>query len=267
MLETLDRINIGNLNLTEPIQPEVLFDPDKEVSDIYWDKVIKALSSKQGLESYRIGQMAVHLKLTSLRRYDQLGVARYFIEKILTNKIEKNRANTNFIGVSEVDAACLKILSPDKYWQFNFQTDEFELLRYRVHRPQNGDSFYGLGFDAFHFRVLFPNERLFFSDNVWEYMINDFKEGKYVKGHVLAQTKIMFPDRFEELAYSMRDLRNELKGTQVRDYYTEDFLDQAFSMKVLAAREVKFTDQGVELVVSKPPFTEQTPALPEMRKF
>ncbi|MDO8618746.1 MAG: hypothetical protein Q7R49_02245 [Candidatus Daviesbacteria bacterium] len=89
-----------------------------------------------------------------------------------------------------------------------------------------------------------------------------------------AYTKVLFPKRIEEMELdkdAWENMQSQLDGikrdTRFSNTSWKDFVSMAANMKILAAQEVRFTDHGLELVMSQPSFILPTPALPEMRKF
>ncbi len=100
------------------------------------------------------------------------------------------------------------------------------------------------------------------------------------KTRLAANLKLLAPDYFRDI-YSNPGANNYIGAQLSSDFWQESRLELqkssgysilqtelALNLKILAAREVKFGNQGLELVMpEKPPQDQQTPPLPEARRF
>ncbi|MDO8618671.1 MAG: hypothetical protein Q7R49_01860 [Candidatus Daviesbacteria bacterium] len=89
------------------------------------------------------------------------------------------------------------------------------------------------------FRIIFPNQELSLPTNEWRSLKNYLEE----------------------------DIRYARASNDPEAW--NSFASLASLVRIIAAQEIKITDHGLELFMPEPksPLTEETPALPEMRKF
>ena len=133
-----------------------------------------------------------------------------------------------------------------------------------------------------YFLIIFPERRneLSLTNTDWENLKREYKQWQVDKnwGSVswtLKDARILFPERFKELSITP-SLINEMKKFW-RQYLNEEYIDQygsryaitfAHNLQIITAEEIKFTDHGLELVMSKPkPKLDKIPPQPEIRKF
>lgn len=132
------------------------------------------------------------------------------------------------------------------------------------------------------FRRLFPDKPLgdLFQDGIWFDEIKDiFGESGFdsmYRAEVAAYARILYPERFGELNLDKRfwqEQREEFTG-DLSTFMSENNplaipLERGYHLSILAAKEVKITENGMELVISeKQPQKEyNVPPLPEAKRF
>ena len=133
------------------------------------------------------------------------------------------------------------------------------------------------------FLLLFPERRseLSLTNTDWEDIKQDLEEWRAEKDWwntlwMLRDIRILFPERFKEFSLTPR-LINEMKKFWRKEYLNEEYIANkgystallfAHNLQIIIAEEVKITDKGLELVMSKPkPKLDKIPPQPEMRKF
>ena len=84
------------------------------------------------------------------------------------------------------------------------------------------------------------------------------------------RTKTLWPEKTAELGLdeeAWQGMKRELEILRQKEEW-EEFFKQVMEMKILAAKEVKITDRGIECVMpSKESFRESKPERPVRRKF
>ena len=80
--------------------------------------------------------------------------------------------------------------------------------------------------------------------------------------------KILFPDKTAELGLdsAWQGMKDQLVSYRQRNNWY-GFADQAMSLNILAADEVKVTDQGLELIMRKEDFKQTKKPRPERKDF
>lgn len=126
-----------------------------------------------------------------------------------------------------------------------------------------------------HFKMIFPEEPVesYVSEEGWR-KIKEHIESERAAGswywvvHLATDARLLFPKRFSELGIDREILQ------KVRDLVILSHIKKAFGpftlfawhLKILTADDVRVTDAGIELI-KHPKFTQESPTLPERRKF
>ncbi|MDO8618652.1 MAG: hypothetical protein Q7R49_01765 [Candidatus Daviesbacteria bacterium] len=273
MLESLDRLNIGNLNLEEPVVSERLpFDVDRDISDAAWNIIISELARSFNRRDPGLSDFwdQAYLKLASPKRYKpvlrneefaailpgDLTRDPYFYHfraavKILYPEI---REELLFPGVSKgainiVEPGVIKMIldgfrkDPDNDWERFLQT------------ASSGN-------------ILFPNS-YFDTDQDWEKVRDLAMVGHSVRLGFLFDAKVAFPKQTEEFNVEevWKILREKVDLT--KSGWNEDTMTYALDFKALLCDEIRVTETGIEFIPKQKPLslTKDTPPIPEVRKF
>ncbi|MDO8618689.1 MAG: hypothetical protein Q7R49_01950 [Candidatus Daviesbacteria bacterium] len=288
---TSGEINIGNLNIDEPQRgQEMFFDPEKVITNEDWEFIKVALYNTVEVRNYL--QRAAHLKILFPEREKDLKLEEENIWERTGNQIvstigsfKETSGNISKISlyhdaVGLMAADC--ILFPEKARQIKNLYSEIERLAVA---------------DGFFNRSLFPlpadqQDQLYANSaivsreslrllrfnhqedrkTIWEREIGLVGRLAPIEGNgrveifigSSARFRLTFPDHplkiSQEMWVEMKKQLNILKPN------TWLFVELACYMKILAAEELRITDQGIDFI-KHPSFQVQSPKLPEMRKF
>lgn len=120
--------------------------------------------------------------------------------------------------------------------------------------------------------------RKLFDQDLWketeEYFHNiESQKNFFEYAKIAASSRIIYPQEFSSLKLSKAfwdKAYSEIRDTQyVSILNTNNYFEFALYMKILAAEEVRVTDQGINIVMHKPKdtFSEVKSKLPEIRRF
>ncbi|MDO8618662.1 MAG: hypothetical protein Q7R49_01815 [Candidatus Daviesbacteria bacterium] len=284
MLESLDRLNIGSINLPEPQISKRGFDVATMVSEtdlVRIGKAIPGLKAKGGTDFHNAvfslsviapaeadkfqGDEGLKIGLASL---ENLAYLKLSFPQIYREVSQGDRISLKESGENLYRHLRSLISSADKPWP-SLKADAIDIPR-----------------SLFEARVLYPL-------SAFQDLIDIFVPGMvktlgtppshldplsyYALGRWLIKARTLRiiapetgieinPDEevWEEMKRQVLPLKkNRFRGSLIV------FTNMVADMKVLAAEEIKITNQGLDLIMSRPkvPITEAIPALPEVRKF
>ena len=127
------------------------------------------------------------------------------------------------------------------------------------------------------YRRLYPNDTDILEKNRnfvfegWNFFINK-TEGDHLEfAKIAASLRVIYPDRFPEVKFPKffwQDVKNKMdyifqKGQDI------DFIDFAFNLRILAAKEVKISENGMKLEMAEkqPQIEADVPPLPQTKKY
>lgn len=263
-----DHINIKDLTIEAPEKREELpFDPERDITQEDWERMKNQLKREIEKPPYyldnvmnlfpeRESELRVDAHYTELRRKFRNAWGRKSIRDIL-------RYGKQFTLLFPKKIVELRLGDP--YWE--------EIKEIIIERLQ-GDMNLG---DLVAIKVLFPAYGFpsWFEKNVLAYIdasVTDCLRNMHSRrwqwiAELLAQKKILFPENEEGV--DVKTWRG-MKESFVR--YRSEASTMArlgLDMKILAAKEVKITEKGLEIVMRRPHDDFQAPSLPlpELRKF
>ena len=287
-----ERINIKDLTLEEPEKKKesgLSFDPERDITEEDWDRMKHEFDKIQE----KI-QGHIHT-VPDLYGFSVLG---YSMKILFTDRLPEGNIN-DFMG--EIFAADLKyepdtgmysdeflsflmhmaILSPqklrDEMAKYNMGKFTISSLEARLIDGRRND-WHKFSRYAIMVKIIFPKEEtgVDFSQEDWRGMKDWLDQNqkmsdlRTVVKHLVAM-KILFPDRFHEIdveAIIWKSFDKRLTKERVV-YMLPAFAELAAYLKLLAAEEIKITDQGLEVIMQKekPEFKKETPPMPQTRKF
>ncbi|MDO8618745.1 MAG: hypothetical protein Q7R49_02240 [Candidatus Daviesbacteria bacterium] len=289
LLESLGNTNIADFNLEEPKKPIRLeFDPDKDILAIDWEMTRGQLRIAISVEDrpYVIVEHAAEIKLLSPAKLGNLPLNGKFLENFLRDF--KNIKVTdvspehpdNFVRNLKA-ASHLKLLFPEQTKDHLVESGINALLMvasaeeaaifYAIH-DQHPDIYLDMLAAA---TILVghngPDQTIFF-DLYKRYNqitkrpnLDRFVEDP-TEAENLAKLRIIFPDFNPKINPHDWDI---LKKTVVARSTQVNFIKYALALKILAAKEVRVSEEGLELVMTDPglDLVPAIPPIPETRKF
>ena len=276
-----ERINIKDLTTEEPSKKEGLpFDPEKEITEKDWNVIRRNLGlmfrgRKESHTSFDWPLFFSHIaaaKLLFPEKVNELGIDEHALEEMKQDLEGHPGTIASFLVMD----ANIKIFFPGGK---GIETEDFfsdakkTLQRYRSQENWPYFAYY-----AMYTAILFPNKisELNIDETAWQGMIDSlghFRNMEWVDlfARLASEMRLLCPERTSELGL---DAAMWQKIKELFDLYrSEDkwigILDLAKSSKLLAAEEIKITDQGLEIIMQreKPEFKEETPPIPQTRKF
>ncbi|MDO8618675.1 MAG: hypothetical protein Q7R49_01880 [Candidatus Daviesbacteria bacterium] len=305
MLESLSQTNIGSLNLTEAPNPDLPFDPKRDLTERDWAE-IKKYSEIESLD-HIIMSLNLNLippEIKERRIYFFCGAAlnvhkispdrmTWFRENeemwdLLKAKLEASTLNINYLtGIA-------KIVWPEKYPDLNIDSSRWtqseNQLKMDLERYGPAISDYWLAIsDAAEMKIHHPEvvAKQNFTGNFLAEAIEGL-EGIKADGmqkefggfwgdqppifdyfQYLQDFRVLFSERFKQIPITQstwQEGKRQLQKEKRKNVWFE-FLSLAGSMMICEAEEVQITEQGFKITMPYHDNAIPTPALPEIRKF
>ncbi|NQV12911.1 MAG: hypothetical protein HQ530_01265 [Parcubacteria group bacterium] len=193
----------------------------------------------------------------------------------IKGELEKYRSDHSGRGWSFFirSVYAFKMLFPDKINELDLSSEDWQRMRGRT-LHQHRDKSHHL---AMQMRVTSPvDAKDPYSGDLTAEEVKEVLDSKkeneewqdYIKEAVCF--RVLFPKKFNELQFDNEiwsEMRNVFYKQQKSNIMSATFRS-AFFLKVLAAKEVKITDQGLELIMSeKESFQQTTPPRPERKEL
>ena len=261
MLESFiqGKINIHDLSVEAPErEEEPWFDPKKEITREEREKMERAAN-----DDFTENQF-LHLEATSAMKYifpnwKPPPVTEEKFQEVLQN------VHSFWLGLYS-----LFTLFPERRAAIQKEAESVSVVN-------------ALDSSKVYFLILFPERRseLSLTEINWRDTKRDYERMLTNKDWwsitwIIGNARILFPERFKELSLTPRFI-NEMKKFWRNEYLNKEYiankgysnaLDFAHHLQIITAEEIKFTDHGLELVMSKPkPKLDKIPPQPEIRKF
>ncbi|MDO8618649.1 MAG: hypothetical protein Q7R49_01750 [Candidatus Daviesbacteria bacterium] len=285
MLESLDRTNIGNLNLDEPPLAWLPFDAEKEITEDEWQTGLAIIEHEKPRVTFRVIEMcdiACIMKTIFPYRTDEFRFDNEVYSQVKSDfDHDKNSMVTG--GVAKEFYARrgpiqIRTVFPDQKEDLFNEGDKNNMTEIlKGLDPEDKDNW-------FYIPKIALNLITFFPETATELNLEDYYErystilknklSKYYPElydlENMVDFKLLFPEKQGELYLGLDDWRS-LKG-ELADYrrtpkLMHRILEMLAFMKMMAAEEVKIVDQEIELIMPTPNLNISIPALPEMRKF
>ncbi|MDO8618658.1 MAG: hypothetical protein Q7R49_01795 [Candidatus Daviesbacteria bacterium] len=285
MLETLTQTNIGALNLPELIHEDrsgLPFDPYKDLTLEDWGKIKQGIHSAETLSDYITYRGQARILFPE--RENELGLSDDIWSKIhvflgiqtaesiyssargvemLANALlafPKRAAEIKVFSELIRSSKNHHIMNSSRAGRFDVPTWVSDLA---LISPEDLPSYPGL--------EAYKQSQLEVFEDTFD---GRFSEAAYRSILPAARFRLVFPDHQLNISpEAWRVIREYFTYAKSREDTPEFNWRQKtnlfFSLKILAAEEVRITDQGLELVMpqAQAKLTEEVPALPEMRKF
>ncbi|MDO8618637.1 MAG: hypothetical protein Q7R49_01690 [Candidatus Daviesbacteria bacterium] len=274
VLDTLnnDRTNIKDLNIDEPVdQRGLAFNPDTDITKSDRENLEKALMEKYNSE-FDTSKYAVAIK-TLFPEFTLDGTLRDNLEHWAKERIKDMRKNRNFLGV---------ILNMRDYKEIGLEVaknPDREIWNKNQHYLVNQAEPETHAVVAESLLILFPNRRneLYIDENLIVKRlaaVMSYKEKKQWETFAggAANLRLLVPQSFARIGINEADwagMRAQFDKLRQDPTKRLTFAYFARHLKILAAKEVKVTDKGLELTMPEPTqaLTTSTPPMPETRKF
>ena len=262
MLEsfTNGKINIHDLSVEAPEREEsnVSFDPEKEITREEREKMEEEITKAFNKEAWwRYLLIASHMK-SFFPSWEPPRATEEEFQEMLANEFNWWDSLSGLLS-----------LFPERREEIRKRAETWEIP--------------SISQEQAYFLVLFPERRseLSLTNTDWENLKQEYEKWRADKDWwgvlwVLREARIFFPERFKEFSLAPR-LINEMKKFWRKEYLNEEYIaDKGYSnalyfahnLQIITADEVKITDKGLELVMSKPkPKLDKIPPQPEIRKF
>ena len=261
--EQPDRLT--DIVVEEPVEKKGLdFDVETEVSQEVWESMVANYKQNCEEDVWETAlKMAYDLKIIFPERVGELG---------LEDKWEDMQevCGLYFDEGSWDDGAEMAIylreLFPERFDELQIDNHEVEILEDHCDYCDRGAWFVAT-ISAANFKILFPDKvKSLKLEYKWKNMLGEYyRMDQDQIARQAVNLKILFPDKASELG--LEDKWKELKGEYLKACQNERWWEVArlaAELKILAAKEIRITDQGVELVVgSNEEFEDKTPPRPE----
>lgn len=278
-----EKIDIKKLAVEEPEKKseiKVSFDPEKEITNEDWERMKENLKNRRGDNWPNFFIRAVEIKLLFPDRTAELRLDDERVLGAMKEGLGKYRQKNKWWQFSEA-AMEAKILFPERAAELGLDEQARKEMKKKLDHYKENKSWGEFAEQAMRVKIVFPHKasELGLTEEFWKnqkkrlerprrnrylYWGGDFAERAAVM-------KILFPERVPELGLN-KETWEGMEGYLVerRNHgQLANFSKQAINMKILAAEEVKVSDNGLEIIMSKekPKLGKETPPLPETRKF
>ena len=169
----------------------------------------------------------------------------------------------------------MKILFPERFSELKLDEHIWEDLKNRLSASSEVALFVE---DAMALMILYPERvsEFHFDESLWQKLLDQIAEEQNRKitiPHSVLTMKFLFPQK-DFKSFLTKEFWKGVKKA-LAEYKDRSsglwsaFAGEAMYLKLLAAEEIKSTDQGLEVIMQKekPEFKEETPPMPEKRKF
>ena len=223
-------------------------------------------------------ELISHLKLLSPDRFSEIEFDETRILQDLQKQIDHPKG-THKQDKLFTSALYIRIAFPNKTLEIGFGGENWDKLETLI---QNSSVDHKTGRNNLLKRflaakVLFPERfaRLNIDEDIWQGLSLLLEDPLRKKDWILyderaMKLRIIFPERIHafELQKNWHLALGKLKQLRLNESWV-GYLVLAYALKLLAAEEIKITDQGLEVIMQreKPEFKEETPPIPQTRKF
>ena len=248
----------------------IIFDVETEIGEEGWEKIKAFYDSKR--DKGRLSILAERLKIIFPDKIDRLDLDGIW------EKLKALYGDNESLVINISSATTIKILFPERVSELDLES---KWLAFKEDFKGSSINKVGLGIyikQASELKILFPNhiDELDL-ESKWEDIKEGYEKLKQEKrwllvSNQLARFKMLFPEKMEELNWQ------ENLGQMINNFRF-DFGDNeglknanlailmARNLKIIAAKEIKITDQGMELVMpEKEEFEDKVPDRPERLK-
>ncbi len=284
-------MNINQLSVEQPKADKALvFDQERDLDEKTWQSILeRAFDERKHDETNFIG-LAEDLAVLAPERRKELELTEEIWNKLLNNTDELiDVSSTTNVGLAFSEdfsdtMYTLKTLFPEKVHQLSLdeQTHSklinlYDFLKSRRQDQAEARKVLRL---ASNIKFLFPQfgdewgestKRGTQIDIIGVEMLDRLSAEKNWGAFALVsrQLRYLFPD--DKLEYgnaAWKEMRAKLESNRSNEHWFS-YAQLAANMKVLAAEKVMVTEQGLELVMpkAKAQLAEQTPGMPDIRKF
>ena len=278
-----ERINIKDLTLEEPEKKEGLpFDVERDITEEDWKKLIDTLSGyRVGGEWYEFGWQAMAMKIIFPDKFSDVALDETVWHE-MKKRLDGWRIESRWNIEGLIWHTCqMKILFPERVGELNLNEGLWEGIKIAITRDRLGHLWRALADKLIAAKILFPemiSELHFdeFDEEVWREIKKEMDSSRAAGNWEVfswraVALKFFFPKRVQELgldAKAWQGMEDMLPQYQADDAQ-RDFAVHAMLMKLLAAEEINITDKGLEIIMQKkdPEFKEETPPMPQARKF
>ena len=269
-------LNISSLNLEQLPSAEsskdVPFDPVRDLSKAQWDKMERSarkenvdlyLASLQVIEPKRLFEKSDNKKWQKMDK---------FAKTILRHCERGEMGYDNLLG----NFAEMKTLFPERFSQALAEQYR-ERMAEALRKPKiTGRGTVDLD-NVLYFKILFPGqEKDLLKDNDVSLLKQDMAQNKggnwYMFCKSAALLKILFPEEFAKVKITPKNW--EAMKTQLFEKLDNcqsghdclQYINLAEWLATMAAKEVKFTNHGMELS-NNAQISQATPAIPKIKNF
>jgi len=270
-------LKMSDMSLDTEKSDKTVFDPEKELTEQEWDIILKFIEENQDSPSF-VCNLAAKLKLLSEKRLGQLQIDMSEMEE----KFHKHFDNIRKSGAGfdlAIQAANYKTLFPEKFAELDITDEEWEVIKdFTGARHMNPFSYANHAAKA---AISFPQRlpKLSYNASMKQESSDIVKklENKGEKNQVslAANMKIFFGNMeftgnmWQNARRLFENMKRKVKSSNnfVDRQRISSFIDLMVKLKILAAKEVKVTDQGLVLVMSQQDFKQHKQKRPERKTF
>jgi len=266
-------INVKGLAIEAPQkEPEVLFDPERDLTEEDWERMKEYLEINKGRRANFIHGLKVMVLLAPERK-GELPIDDMLREDLLQsfNRAKDVEPNEVVLFYGEL----IKLFFPENLPHLDLNNGIWEKVEKYVQEemiradPSNDSDVSKVLIHMREFKLLFPRK--------------DFPEATREK--VLAMLKFLSKDAYDKeewdrFLYINKNMRIIFPGMPLHFdkksiqgmrgiLKSDEHKFKALDLKILAAKEIKITDTGMEIIMPErqPSFEQSVSPLPETKKF
>lgn len=266
----LEPINIRRLAIEEPLRSSWdKFDPVRLLTEEDWKEITRF--SESALEISYKTELASEIKLIAPQKLSALRIDDY-LERIRIAL--SDITNDNFYVSHLILAVATKQLFQEKVISSSIDENRKQLIKVAVlqtNRPFHINDM----FAAYYFKLLYPEESVtsLISKDKWQIIKDELQAYKKAGNwHNVSRystaARVILPNRFSELNVTQNDLQ-KIYGVATNHHRKKqwaNFINCAWSLKILTADEVTVDDEGIH-VINYPPALLNSQPLPLLRRF
>ena len=263
-----NRINIHELTIEEPEKPsELPFDPERDITEEDWEKMSNWLEDFRG--QYRdwdvFSRYAMEMKILGQTKNLNLDQTAWQGMKDRLENLREIPRWGDFFSL----ATGMKIL--DQRQNLNLDQAAWQGMQNEIKGWNDIWKRQHLSLRAMDIKILYPAKELGLNQANWQTMRDGLEEARNNNwrdfSHQAAAIKVLDPKADLGLDEAVwQDMRDELEACRKNGGWGF-FCSLVMDMKILAADEVKVTENGLEITMRKPKLTSGVPPMPETKKF
>ncbi len=276
-VDKIDRIDIHRLTVDAPVKEDNYLSQLENLAEDAWRNLRPSLQArgKENASFMYATDEIIDLSTLFPQRCDKL-------REIFTNEdleILGINATTKTIFGSFSDekviiaARKLQTLFPQRFKKLNFDREQITRRAKDLIQPVEDGEYRGIKWAVLAgYKIIFPEIDLpaFNTVEVWKALEMAYIESTLFRPEIAGSLRIIFPEQFnasniEEDLYK-KEMEDMILAASNGDWI--GIANNSYYLKILLAKELKFTPEGLELIMPEQKTTDiGIPALPETKKY